>query len=216
MLAAHGHSSKRGVYGRCISRLVFTGLIEDVGTVTAVERVPQGARLSVRTRLAGLTHGSSIAVDGVCLTAVELAGDRFTADVSGETLSKSTLGQRRAGDGVNLERPLALGARLGGHLVLGHVDGVGEIVRREGVGEGTLMELRLPPGLASLVVSKGSIALDGISLTVNAVLDPDRISLFIIPETLRATTWGIKTAGAQVNVETDIVGKYVARLMQFR
>jgi len=204
------------VYGRCISRLVFTGLIEDVGTVTAVERVPQGARLSVRTRLPGLTHGSSIAVDGVCLTAVELAGDRFTADVSGETLSKSTLGQRRAGDGVNLERPLALGARLGGHLVLGHVDGVGEIVRREGVGEGTLMELRLPPGLASLVVSKGSIALDGISLTVNVVLDPDRISLFIIPETLRATTWGIKTAGAQVNVEADIVGKYVARLMQFR
>jgi riboflavin synthase len=204
------------MYGRCISRLVFTGLIEDVGTVTAVERVPQGARLSVRTRLPGLTHGSSIAVDGVCLTAVELAGDRFTADVSAETLSKSTLAQRKAGDGVNLERPLALGDRLGGHLVLGHVDGVGEIVRREGVGEGALVELRLPAGLASLVVPKGSIALDGISLTVNAVLDPDRISLFIIPETLRATTWGIKTAGAPVNVEADIVGKYIARQMQFR
>jgi riboflavin synthase len=197
-------------------RLVFTGLIEDIGTVTAVERVPQGVRLSVRTRLPGLTRGSSIAVDGVCLTAVELAGDLFTADVSAETLTRSTLGGRKAGDGVNLERPLALGDRLGGHLVLGHVDGIGEIVRREMVGEGALVELRLPPGLARLVVSKGSIALDGISLTVNDVLDPDRVSLFIIPETLRATTWGTKSAGARVNVEADILGKHVARLMQFR
>jgi riboflavin synthase len=195
---------------------MFTGLIEDVGTVTAVERVPRGVRLSVRTHLPGLTHGSSIAVDGVCLTAVELAGDRFTADVSAETLNKTTLGERKAGDGVNLERPLAFGDRLGGHLVLGHVDGVGQVVRREVVGEGALVELRLPPGLASLVVSKGSIALDGTSLTINAVLDPDRISLFIIPETLRATTWGIKTAGGRVNVEADILGKHVARLMQFR
>jgi riboflavin synthase len=195
---------------------MFTGLIEDVGTVTAVERVPRGVRLSVRARLPGLTHGSSIAVDGVGLTAVELAGDRFTADVSAETLNKTTLGERKAGDGVNLERPLAFGDRLGGHLVLGHVDGVGQVVRREVVGEGALVELRLPPGLASLVVSKGSIALDGTSLTINAVLDPDRISLFIIPETLRATTWGIKTAGGRVNVEADILGKHVARLMQFR
>jgi riboflavin synthase len=195
---------------------MFTGLIEDVGTVAAVERVPQGARLSVRTRLGGLAHGSSIAVDGACLTVVESSGDRFTADVSAETLSKTTLDERRAGDGVNLERPLALGDRLGGHLVLGHVDGVGEIVRREAVGEGALVELRLPAGLARLVVSKGSIALDGISLTVNALLDPDRISLFIIPETLRATTWGRKTAGGRVNVEADILGKHVARLMQLR
>ena len=195
---------------------MFTGLIEDVGTVAAVERVAKGVRLSVRTRLPGLDHGGSIAVDGACLTAVELSGDRFTADVSAETLDKTTLGERKAGDRVNLERPLALGDRLGGHLVLGHVDGVGRIVRREEVGEGVLVELRLPPGLAPLVVSKGSIALDGISLTVNALLDPDRISLFIIPETLRATTWGIKTVGTNVNVEADILGKHVARLMQFR
>jgi len=195
---------------------MFTGLIEDLGTVAAVERVPKGVRLSVRTRLDGLRHGASIAVDGVCLTAVELKGDRFTADVSPETLDRTTLGERKAGDRVNLERPLALGDRLGGHLVLGHVDGVGELVRRTGEGEGVRIELRLPQGLAPLVVSKGSIALDGTSLTVNELLDPDRLALFLIPETLRSTTWGIKSIGAKVNVEVDIVGKHVARLMQFR
>ena len=195
---------------------MFTGLIEDLGTVAAVERVSKGVRLSVRTRLDGLGHGASIAVDGVCLTAVELKGDRFTADVSAETLDRTTLGERKADDRVNLERPLALGDRLGGHLVLGHVDGVGELVRRTGEGEGVRIELRLPQGLAPLVVSKGSIALDGTSLTVNELLDPDRVALFIIPETLRSTTWGIKPVGAKVNVEADILGKHVARLMQFR
>ena len=195
---------------------MFTGLIEDLGTVAAVERVPKGVRLSVRTRLDGLGQGASIAVDGVCLTAVELKGDRFTADVSAETLDRTTLGERKAGDRVNLERPLALGDRLGGHLVLGHVDGVAELIRRTGEGEGVRIELRLPQGLAPLVVSKGSIALDGTSLTVNEVLDPDRVVLFLIPETLRSTTWGIKPAGANVNVEADILGKHVARLMQFR
>ncbi len=195
---------------------MFTGLIEDLGTVAAVERVHKGVRLSVRTRLDGLRHGASIAVDGVCLTAVELKGDRFTADVSAETLDRTTLGERKAGDRVNLERPLALGDRLGGHLVLGHVDGVGELVRRTGEGEGARIELRLPQGLAPLVVSKGSIALDGTSLTVNELLDPDQVALFLIPETLRSTTWGIKSAGAKVNVEADILGKHVARLMQFR
>jgi riboflavin synthase len=195
---------------------MFTGLVEDVGTVTTVERAPKGVRLSVRTRLSGLTHGASIAVDGACLTAVDLSGERFSADVSAETLDKTTLGERKAGDRVNLERPMAVGDRLGGHLVLGHVDGVAEIVRRESVGDGALVELRLPAALLPLVVSKGSIALDGISLTVNSLVEPDRISLFLIPETLRATTWGIKEPGAKVNVEADILGKHVARLMQFR
>jgi len=195
---------------------MFTGLIEDLGTVATVERVPQGVRMSVRTRLDGLTRGASIAVDGACLTAVEIGGGRFTADVSAETLARTTLGERKAGDRVNLERPLALGDRLGGHLVLGHVDGVGEIVGRTQVGEGVRVELKVPEELAPLIVSKGSIALDGISLTVNELLDPGRIALFLIPETLRATTWGDKEAGARVNVETDILGKHVARLMQFR
>jgi len=195
---------------------VFTGLVEDLGTIAAVEPVPQGERLSIQTRFEGLKHGDSVAVDGVCLTAVAMQPGRFTADVSAETLARSTLGARKPGDRVNLERPLALGDRLGGHLVLGHVDGVGEIVSRQAIGEGVRVELRLPGGLAPLVVSKGSIALDGISLTVNELLDPDRISLFIIPETLRATTWGEKGPGAKVNVEADILGKHVARLMQFR
>jgi riboflavin synthase len=195
---------------------MFTGLIEDLGTVAAVDRVPKGVRMSVRTRLADIEHGASVAVDGVCLTAVDVAGGKFTADVSAETLARSTLGERKVGDTVNLELPMALGDRLGGHLVLGHVDGVGEIASREEVGEGVRMTLRLPSGLSPLVVYKGSIALDGISLTVNEVLDPDRISLFIIPETLRATTWGKKPVGARVNVEADILGKHVARLMQFR
>jgi riboflavin synthase len=196
--------------------VVFTGLIEDLGTVAAVEPVAEGARLSVRTHIGDLTRGSSVAVDGVCLTAVELAPDRFTADVSAETLSRSTLGALKVGDRVNLERPMTLGGRLGGHLVLGHVDGVGELVQRESVGGGVRIAVRLPAGLPKYAVEKGSIALDGISLTVNEVLEPDRIALFLIPETLRATTFGIKHLGARVNVEADIIAKHVARLMQFK
>jgi riboflavin synthase len=191
---------------------VFTGLIEDVGTVAEME----GARLSVQTRFDDLSHGASVAVDGVCLTVVELAKGRFTADVSAETRKRSTLGALKKGDRVNLERPMAVGERLGGHIVLGHVDGVGEIVSRQTIGEGVKVELRIPRELASLVVEKGSIALDGISLTVNELIDPDRISVFLIPETLRATNWGIKQAGAPVNVEADILAKHVARLMEGR
>jgi riboflavin synthase len=195
---------------------VFTGLIEDLGTVAAVEPVAKGVRLSVRTRFGDLTHGASVAVDGVCLTAVDLAPDCFTADVSSETLRRTTLGSLKVGDRVNLELPMTLGGRLGGHLVLGHVDGIGELVGRESVGEGVRIEVRLPAGLPKYAVEKGSIALDGISLTVNEVLDPDRIALFLIPETLRATTFGIKRPGAKVNVEADIIAKHVARLMQFK
>jgi riboflavin synthase len=195
---------------------MFTGLIEDLGAVAAVTPVPQGMRLSVRTRLTGLTHGASIAVDGACLTAIELPEGAFAADVSLETLQRTTLGALKAGDAVNLERPLALGDRLGGHLVLGHVDGVGRIVARENVGNGVRVVLKLPENLAKYVVEKGSIALDGISLTVNSLPGPDEIELFIIPETLRATTWGAKPVGAPVNVEADILGKHVARLLQFR
>src|SRR5438067_6251503 len=176
----------------------------------------RGARLTVQTRFDDLKHGASVAVDGVCLTVVDLAPGRFTADVSAETLQRSTLGSLKAGARVNLERPMALGERLGGHLVLGHVDGVGEIVSRQTIGEGVRVELRVPRDLASLVVEKGSIALDGISLTVNQILGEDRISVFIIPETLRATTWGEKKPGAGVNVEADILAKHVARLLEVR
>lgn len=191
---------------------MFTGLIEDVGTVAGLLRVPQGLRLAVSSRFDDLGQGDSVAVDGVCLTALDPSQGRFTADVSAETLSRTTLGDLREGAKVNLERPMALGDRLGGHLVLGHVDGVGEVAGRTQVGEGVRVELRLPAQLQRYVVEKGSIAVDGISLTVNELLDPDRIALFLIPETLRAT----KPMGPKVNLEVDILAKHVARLMQFK
>ena len=194
---------------------MFTGLIEELGAVEAVEKVPQGVRLKVRTGFDDLTHGASVAVDGVCLTAVDLTDESFTADVSAETLARTTLGERKAGDKVNLERPLALGDRLGGHFVLGHVDGVGKILTRQPVGEGVRVDLQLPKDLLPLMVEKGSIAVDGISLTINQLL-VDGISLFLIPETLRATTLGEKQTGASVNLEADVLGKHVARLMESR
>jgi riboflavin synthase len=195
---------------------MFTGLIEDLGEVASVTPVPRGVRLSVRTKLTGLTHGASIAIDGACMTAIDLPAGSFSVDVSQESLDRTTLGALRVGDQVNLERPLALGDRLGGHLVLGHVDGVGSIVQREPIGNGEKITLKLPEGLAKYVVEKGSIALDGISLTVNSLPAADLIELFIIPETLRATTWGAKPVGALVNIEADILGKHIERLLQFR
>jgi riboflavin synthase len=201
---------------------LFTGLIEDVGTVAALAQVARGgARVGIDTRLpeADLALGASVAVDGACLTVVQLergAGRdgalRFFADASIETLRRTTLGERKPGDQVNLERPLALGERLGGHLVLGHVDGVGRITAREEAGEGVRFRAALPGELLRLVVEKGSIALDGISLTVNEIFN-EEIGLLLIPESLRATTWGSKRAGASVNVEADILGKHVARLL---
>ena len=191
---------------------MFTGLIEDMGTVTALQRVPQGLRLTIRTRFDDLQNGESMAVNGVCLTAVGPVPNQFTADVSAETLSRTTLGTLEQGDKVNLERPMALGERLGGHLVLGHVDAVGEVVSKTPVGEGVRVELRLPKSIQKYVVEKGSIAIDGISLTVNEVHDPDRIALFLIPETLRAT----KPMGPKVNLEVDILAKHIERLLQFK
>jgi len=198
---------------------VFTGLVEDVGEISEIAPVPSGgARVGVRTRLAGadLGQGASIAVDGACLTVIDRRDGAFSADVSVETLRRTTLSERRAGDPVNLERPLALGERLGGHLVLGHVDGVGRIRRREQAGEAARVVVELPRDLLPLVVEKGSVAIDGISLTVNELVGPDAISLMIIPETLRATTWGNKRAGDRVNVEADILAKHVARLLATR
>ena len=195
---------------------MFTGLVEDVGTIAEVAPVPGGgARLSVRTRLpdADLAHGASIAVDGACLTVIDRKNASFSADVSMETLRRTTLGDRRPGDAVNLERPLALGERVGGHLVLGHVDGVGRIRSREQAGEAVRVVVEVPADLLPLVVEKGSVGLDGISLTVNELVGADAISLMLIPETLRATTWGAKRIGDRVNVEADILGKHVARLL---
>ena len=198
---------------------MFTGLIEDVGEIAEVAPIPAGgARLSVRTRLPeeGLERGASIAVDGACLTVIDWKAGTFSADVSVETLRRTTLSERRPGDAVNLERPLEVGERLGGHLVLGHVDGVGRIRSREQAGEAVRVVAEVPRDLLPLLVEKGSVALDGISLTVNELVGPDAISLMIIPETLRATTWGNKRAGDRVNVEADILAKHVARLLATR
>jgi len=194
---------------------MFTGLIEDLGEIVAIQKSATGARVTIKTALpdADLFHGASVAVDGACLTVVEKGAGRFGADVSVETLARTTLGKRHPGDRVNLERPLSLGARLGGHLVLGHVDGVGQITARAPVGEMVRFTVQLPEGLELLVVEKGSIALDGISLTVNDLPSAREVSLLLIPESLRATSWGQKKAGSQVNVEADILGKHVARLL---
>jgi riboflavin synthase len=192
-------------------------LVEDIGTIARIAPVQGGgARLTVRTRLPrkDLEDGNSIAVDGACLTVVDWEDSAFSADVSLETLRRTTLSDRKAGEAVNLERPLALNERLGGHLVLGHVDGVARVRLREPAGEALHLAVELPRELLPLVVEKGSIALDGISLTVNGFLGTDAISLTIIPETLRATTLGQKRAGDRLNVETDILAKHVARLLE--
>jgi riboflavin synthase len=193
---------------------MFTGLVEELGTVTArVERGGGCAFEVAAPRLApALAVGDSVAVSGACQTVTEREGDRFRFYAMGETLRASTLGALRPGARVNLERALALGGRLGGHLVTGHVDGVGrlETVRREG--DWTRLGLWVPADLMPELVPKGSLAVDGISLTVGPALLPEGCELFIIPHTLAATTLGGARPGDRVNLETDILGKYVRRL----
>jgi riboflavin synthase len=163
----------------------------------------------------GLRVGDSIAVDGACLTVTALRGDGFTSDLSGETLKRTTLGRLRAGSRVNLERPLRLGDRLGGHLVTGHVDAVGQVVDRIPQGDGEFWRFRFPQDLMPLLVLKGSIAVDGISLTV-AELSGDAFGVALIPHTLHHTTLGGKRVGDPVNLEADLLGKHVARLLAGR
>jgi riboflavin synthase len=192
---------------------VFTGLVADLGTVTAVDATPDGARLAVRSALADeLALGDSVAVNGVCLTATEVDGGAFRADVMHETLRRSSLGALAAGSPVNLELPLRAIDRLGGHVVQGHVDGVGTVrsVREDGFAR--IVEVAAPPGLLRYVVEKGSIAVDGISLTVASV-DGDAFSVSLIPETLERTNLGAAAAGQPVNLEVDVLAKYVERLM---
>jgi riboflavin synthase len=191
---------------------MFTGLIQDVGTI---ERVAAGAvtELWIRTALGAdrFEHGESVAVDGVCLTVVERAGDRFRVQAAPETLRRSTLGDLTAGSRVNLERALRLTDRLGGHLVQGHVDAVTSIVDRRAEGDSLVLSFSLPETLRPFFVEKGSVAVDGISLTVMDLTD-QRFRVMLIPETQRGTTLGEKRVGARVNVEADLIGKYVARL----
>ncbi|MGW0507270.1 riboflavin synthase [Micromonospora sp. NPDC003241] len=197
---------------------MFTGIVEELGEVVGITPTAQdSATVAVRGPLvtSDARHGDSIAVNGVCLTVVEVDGGVFTADVMGETLRRTALGALRAGDPVNLERAAALNSRLGGHLVQGHVDGVGEVLSREPAPRWETVRFRLPAALSRYVVEKGSITVDGVSLTV-AEVGADWFSVGLIPTTLSLTTLGNRTVGDPVNLETDVLAKYVERLLTAR
>jgi riboflavin synthase len=198
---------------------VFTGIVEELGEVVAVDQRDGSAQITVRGPrvTVGAQHGDSIAVNGVCLTVTDTSGGLFSADVMGETQARSGLGSVRPGDLVNLERPVRLDGRLGGHLVQGHVDGTGTIIERRPAGNWEVVRISIPAGLARYVVIKGSIAVDGVSLTVSGLGDgppeePGWLEVSLIPETLARTTLGGKPPGAEVNLEVDMIAKYVERL----
>jgi riboflavin synthase len=195
---------------------MFTGIVEELGTVVALESQSDAMRLSVRGPLVteDASLGDSIAVNGVCLTVASLDGDVFTADVMRETLDKSSLGALAPQSQVNLERAMTLQARLGGHLVQGHVDGVGEVRSRTPSEHWEVVEVSLPPHLATYLVDKGSITVDGVSLTVVRVDDArGSFTVSLIPETLARTTLGHRQPGEPVNLEVDVVAKYVERML---
>ena len=196
---------------------VFTGIIEELGTVAEVTPLHSSARLAIRARIVtgDARPGDSIAVSGVCLTVVDIDGDTFTADVMRETLDRSSLAGLKPGDPVNLERAATLATRMGGHLVQGHVDGVGLIIERTPGDNWEAVRFSLPPGLARYVVEKGSITVDGISLTVTDVTDTD-FAVGLIPTTLKLTTLGSKSVGDPVNLEVDVVAKYVEKMVGVR
>jgi riboflavin synthase len=193
---------------------MFTGLIEDLGTVRELRQGSESIRLTVATGLpmAELQLGESIAVNGICLTVVSFGGGLFCADVSPETLARTSLGGLAPGARVNLERALRLSDRLGGHLVSGHVDGLAAITERRRDANAIRFAFSLPAAVSRYLVEKGSVAIDGISLTVNSV-GAESFSVAVIPHTLEMTTLKEKSVGARVNIEVDIIGKYVERLM---
>ncbi|MGA5564107.1 riboflavin synthase [Streptomyces platensis] len=193
---------------------MFTGIVEELGAVVAVENLGDASRFRLRGPVVteDAKHGDSIAVNGVCLTVVDTADGEFTADVMAETLNRSSLGALTAGSRVNLERPMALGGRLGGHLVQGHVDGTGTILERTPGEHWEIVKIALPAALSRYVVEKGSITVDGVSLTVVDAAD-DYFTISLIPTTLALTTLGIKKTGDPVNLEVDVLAKYVERLL---
>jgi riboflavin synthase len=202
---------------------VFTGIIEELGTVESVERQSDAVRLTVHasTVLEDAGLGDSISVNGCCLTVVSTGStdgttpDMFTADVMAETLAKTGLGDLAAGHRVNLERAVAVGTRLGGHLVQGHVDAVGHVVRRDPGEHWDVVTISYPPALAPYLVSKGSVTVDGVSLTVVEAGD-EEFTVSLIPETLQRTTLGFRAPGEAVNLEVDVIGKYVERQLRLR
>ena len=192
---------------------MFTGIVEERGEVVAVQDLPDAARVTIAGPVvtSDAKLGDSISVNGVCLTVVEVADGAFTADVMRETLVRSSLDKIAPGEPVNLERAAEVGKRFGGHIVQGHVDGTGVVLSRESTPHWDLVRIGMPPKLARYLVEKGSITVDGVSLTVVDVTD-DEFSVSLIPETLRATTLGVRTTGDRVNLEVDVVAKYVERL----
>jgi riboflavin synthase len=197
---------------------VFTGIVEEMGTVCAVARKDDVTRLDVAARvtLEGSEIGASVAVSGVCLTVVERGSDGLVFEMGPETLARTSLGTLRAGDVVNLERPLRFGGSLGGHLVLGHVDGTGTVETVSRVESTARVRIGFHDrGLAPLLIAQGSVAVDGVSLTV-ALLDEGAFEVMLIPQTLAVTTLGRLSAGQPVNVETDVIGKYVQRSLVVR
>jgi riboflavin synthase len=196
---------------------MFTGIIEELGRVVAIEEQPDAKRITISGPLvtSDVHRGDSISVSGACLTAVELGSGTFTADVMHETLRLTSLGALSVGSPVNLERAMNAATRFGGHMVLGHVDGLGTIVSREPSDNWEWVTIRIPAELMKYVVLKGSITIDGISLTVNDVTS-ETVSFSLIPETLRVTTLGQKQAGDPVNVEVDIMAKHIEKLIESR
>lgn len=193
---------------------MFTGIVEELGEVTAVENLGDACRFRLRGPVVteGARHGDSIAVNGVCLTVVETRDGEFTADVMAETLKRSSLGALTTGSRVNLERPMVADGRFGGHIVQGHVDGTGTIVERTPSEHWEIVRISLPAELARYVVEKGSITVDGVSLTV-VEAGPDYFTISLIPTTLALTTLGVKQSGDPVNLEVDVIAKYVERLL---
>ena len=196
---------------------MFTGIVEELGSVVAIEEQPDAKRITFSGPLvtSDVRRGDSIAVNGACLTAVEISGTTFTADVMHETLRLTALGSLSVGSSVNLERAMNASTRFGGHMVLGHVDGVGTIVSRKPSENWEWVTIEIPSDLMKYVVLKGSITIDGISLTVNEVTS-STVSFSLIPETLRLTTLGSKGVGDKVNVEADIMAKHIEKLMESR
>jgi riboflavin synthase len=196
---------------------MFTGIIEELGKVIAIEKQPDAVRLTVSGPLvtSDIKRGDSICCSGTCLTAIEIENGTFTADVMNETLRLTSLGTVEVGDPINLERAMTMQTRFGGHHVQGHVDGVGSFISREPSENWDWVRIQVPKELMKYVVLKGSITLDGISLTVNEVGE-DFVGLSLIPETLRLTTLGYKTPGDQINVEVDVMAKHIERLLEAR
>jgi riboflavin synthase len=191
---------------------MFTGLVQDKARVAAIERNGDGVRLTVETAVDAIARGDSISVNGVCLTATETEQGRFTADVMEETLRRSSLARLGEGDHVNVEPALQASARLGGHIVQGHVDGIGTVVEAREEGFARVVRIAAPAEILRYVVEKGSIAVDGVSLTVSAV-DEEGFEVSLIPETLERTTLGEAATGREVNLEVDVVAKYVEKLV---